>query len=313
MKIAGLLALSGLLLAAGLMGGALTAGSSERLSVRTLVRPRPATPASRNVGGSERQTTPTLQRPDTQTLRPVVSRVEPPSDAPVELPPVDVRGRMATADVAEYGAIEQEWELRLLQDPAFAGRLFEAFRDETDPMKMSFLQNILAGSPAIRNDPAWQDNFLAVAENGATAERGMPALLFLQQAERIDAVRDRLYALAERGGGLRANALITLKGMPDRRPPDPRLAETAGRIADTERDPRLRGLALRIEEHPAHAVRFLSDPEKEVRLQAAQVVTDVAAVERALATEQDPEAKSVLQGRIDQLQSETRASPGAAR
>jgi hypothetical protein len=189
---------------------------------------------------------------------------------------------------------EEEFEARVIEDPAFADLLFAKFLDEADPVRMSFLQNVIASNPKLRNDARWQERFMTVAESDARRERRIAALLFLEQAEAISSVRDRMFALAE-AGEIREHALVALKGLPDRRLPDARLAALARRIADEE--PALRGLALRIEDDPAHAARYLSDPDREVRAQAAQVAGREA-LERARAAEEDAEVRSIIERRL---------------
>lgn len=231
---------------------------------------------------------------------PVAAPTSPPAE-PSPLPPFEFRERLARGGRAELSELEQELEARLLEDRNFAAELFDAFRVESDPVRMSFLANLLAGDPPLRNSEAWQERFLAVAERDPSFERRAAALLFLQQAESIRAPRDRLLALAENDRELAPQTLAALRGLPERRRPDPRVPELAGRIADRETDPTLRGIALRIEDNPAHAVRFLSDPDRTVRMQASRVVTSVEAIGVALKAEQDPEVREMLQQRVEEL------------
>lgn len=227
----------------------------------------------------------------------------PPETATAALPPnpIDLQARLAKFEGDEIGALEEELEARLSEDPAFAETVFAAFLAERDPVKMSFLQNAIASNPHLRNSPEWQDRFLKVAEGDGARERRIGALLFVQQAETIRPVHDRMLALAERDPEVQAHALVALKGLPERRLPDPRLVELAGRLADSSRDPEIRGLAVRLEDNPERAARALSDPEAAVRAQAAQVVTSREALQKALAAEKDPDAKAVLERRLESL------------
>jgi hypothetical protein len=110
-----------------------------------------------------------------------------------------------------------------------------------------------------------------------------------------------MLALAENDRELSPHALAALKGLPESRRPDPRVAALAGRIADRDPDPILRGIALRIEEDPAHAARFLSDPDRTVRIQASRVATSREALSAALRGESDAEVRDVLQFRLEEL------------
>jgi hypothetical protein len=227
-----------------------------------------------------------------------------PPAAPEPLPkrdPVDVRSSLRRIEDGSLDRIEEEFEARVIEDPAFAEALFEAFLAETDPVRLSFLQNVLASHPPLRNDPAWQSRFMKVAESDARTERRVSACVFLQQAEAVRAVRERLHALAENDRELLPHALAALKGLPDRRPADPRLAELAGRIADRDPDPFLRGLALRIGGDPARAARALGDPDRTVRLQACRVAVSRADLEAALRRETDPEVTEMLELRLSEL------------
>jgi truncated hemoglobin YjbI len=224
-----------------------------------------------------------------------------PVPAPPSPPPIDIRARLARLEGDEIPRLEEEFEARLLEDPAFAKALFDAFLSETDPSKLSFLQNILAGDPRLRNSAEWQERFMNLAETDLLRERRITALLFIQQAETIRAVRDRLFTLAQTGGELRANALIALKGLPGHRMADADLSALAARIADAPGDPHLRGLALRIEDNPAHAAPFLADPERLVRLQAVVVMTSPEPLEAALASETDPEVRELIEVRLSQF------------
>lgn len=209
-----------------------------------------------------------------------------------------IRGRLSDFTPGAIEKLEQEWEARLIEDPGFAEELFAAFLEETDPMKMSFLQTVIASNPKLRNSPYWQDRFMTVAERDADPKRRITALLFVQQAESISSVRDRLYTLAETNRDLTQYVLVTLKGLPDRRSSDPRLAEFANRIFDTEADPELRGLALRISGDQQRAARAVRDPEKVVRTQAYQVITSRETLQQALASEVDPEARQLIEVRL---------------
>ncbi len=141
---------------------------------------------------------------------------------------------------------EEELQARVIEDERVRTEIFDEFRAETDGERLDFLQNALASHPPLRNDPAWQERFMAVAEHDPLPERRAAALLFLQQAETVRAVHDRLLALAEHGGDLRKHALVALKGLPDRRAHDPALASLVARMLETERDPDLRALAARL-------------------------------------------------------------------
>lgn len=246
-------------------------------------------------------------RPAARAERPDALREpDPPARGPsaAELPgppPVDLGERLRRLEGEGFDGIEEELEARVVEDPGFAEKLFEAFLRETDPVRMSLLQNAIASDPRLRNDPPWQARFMKAAESDPRTERRAAALLFLQQAESIRTVHDRMLALAENDRELCAHALVALQGLPDRRLPDPRLAELAGRIADREADPNLRGLAVRIEGSPERAARALSDPDRIVRMHAAQVVTAREALEAALKVEEDAEARAVLELRLSTL------------
>lgn len=231
--------------------------------------------------------------------RSIVSPVVPtPPPVPrADRPRIDVRERLSGG----LAAAEEELEARLLEDRAFAEELFDAFRAETDPVRMSFLANVMASDPPLRNTAAWQERFMKVAESDPVFERRAAALLFLQEAEAIRPVADRLLALAENDRELCAHALAALKGLPDRRAADPRVGTLAGRIADREPDPTLRGIALRVEADPSHAARYLSDSDRTVRIQASRVATSRAALSAALGAEQDPEVREMLQLRLEEL------------
>lgn len=216
-------------------------------------------------------------------------------------PPVSLKERLAVADRADLAEFEEELQARLLEDRAFAAVLFDAFRNEADPVMMSFLANVMASDPPVRNAAAWQDRFMAVAERDVSFERRAAAMLFLQQAETIRAVMDRMAALAENDREMTAHVLAALKGLPESRRPDPRVAALAGRIADRDPDPVLRGIALRIEDDPAHAARFLSDGDRTVRMQAGRVATSREALSSALKSESDPEVRDLLQFRLEEL------------
>lgn len=231
------------------------------------------------------------QAVESQTHNPNPLRTPEPADEPAP-------ARPQIREWHDLEKLEEEWMARVIDDPAFRDALFAEFLAETDPMKMSFLQNVLASNPKLRNDPAWQDKFLTVAETDPSRERRITALLFVQQAEAIGSVRERMFALAETGD-VRAYALVALAGLPDRRLRDDRLQQLAGRIA--ERDPELRGLALRIEGNPERAARFLSDPDREVRMQAAQVVDSREALEKAIAEEKDEEVRRGMEFRLASL------------
>lgn len=215
--------------------------------------------------------------------------------------PIDVAARLLAFEGDEIARMEEEFEARAVEDPAFALRLFDAFLSETDPVKMSFLQNVLAGHAPRRNDPEWQDRFVRVAERDPRFERRAAALLFVQQAETIRPVHDRLLALAESDRELVAHALVALKGLPDRRLPDPRLVALAGRLAERETDPNVRGLAIRIEGNPRRAERALADPDRVVRMHACQVVTSRDALEAAVRAEADPEVRQVMEHHLSLL------------
>lgn len=216
-------------------------------------------------------------------------------------PAVPLKERLAVADRADLAPLEEELQARLLEDRAFAAVLFDAFRTEPDPVMMSFLANVMASDPPVRNAAAWQDRFMAVAKHDVSFERRAAAMLFLQQAETIRAVMDRMAALAENDREMTAHALAALRGLPESRRPDPRVAALAGRIADREPDPVLRGIALRIEDDPAHAARFLSDGDRTVRMQAGRVATSREALASALKSESDPEVRDLLQFRLEEL------------
>jgi len=215
--------------------------------------------------------------------------------------PIDIRARLLKLEGDEIAKIEEEFEARVIEDPAFALQLFDVFLSETDPVKVSFLQNVLASHPPLRNDPEWLERFLKVAERDVRFDRRAAALLFIQQAETIRPVHDRLLALAEGDRELCAHALVALRGLPDRRLPDPRLVALAGRLAERETNPDVRGLAIRIEGNPQRAEKALSDPERVVRMHACQVVTSRAALEAAIRTESDPEVKQVMEFHFAQL------------
>lgn len=220
------------------------------------------------------------------------------ADAPAPIPPAPMPVLSGTAAIP---ALEREFEARLRAESGFEEAVYDAFKSQEDPMWMSFLQNRLAADPKRRNSPAWQDRFMGLVENDSRLERRKSALLFLQQAESIQAVRERLFRLAENGGDLRRHALVTLKGLPGRRLPDPRLAALAARIADHDPDPELRGLALRIEDDSDHAAGLLSVPHHSVRLQACQVVSSRECLERALARETHPEVRRAIESRLARL------------
>ncbi len=235
-----------------------------------------------------------------EAARTVAPPPAPSIPAPIrpERPPrIDVRERL-TGDLAKS---EEELAARLLEDRAFAEELFDAFRAETDPVRMSFLANVLASDPRVRNAAAWQERFMKVAEGDPSFERRAASLIFLQEAETIRPVADRMLALAENDRELCAHALAALKGLPDRRAADPRVGALAGRIADREPDPTLRGIALRVEADPSHAARYLSDSDRTVRIQASRVATSRAALSAALEAEQDLEVREMLQLRLDEL------------
>jgi hypothetical protein len=229
---------------------------------------------------------------------------EPPAEPPkpaVAPSKSDLKERLASVDRAGLIAMEADLEAQLLEDHGVADLLFDAFRRETDPVKMSFLANVLASDPPLRNAEAWQDRFLSLAERDPSFERRAAALLFLQQAETLRPVLDRMLSLAENDRELSPNTLAALKGLPEQRRPDPRVGALAGRIADREPDPVLRGIALRIEDDPAHATRFLSDPDRTVRMQASRVTTSREAVEAALRKESDAEVREMFQARLEEL------------
>jgi len=213
---------------------------------------------------------------------------------------IDLPATMANWDSEDIERLEEELEARLREDRRFGEVLFDAFLLETDPMKMSFLLSVLASDPRLRNDPAWQDRVMKVAEGDASLERRKTSLLFVQEAEAIATVRDRIFALAE-SGEVREHALVALKGLPGRRLDDPRLRALAARILETERDPEMRGLAIRIEGNPERAARLLADPEREVRAQAAIVATSREALAKALARETDEEVRAVMERRLGEL------------
>ncbi len=215
-------------------------------------------------------------------------------------PSIDLPAKLVNWDSEDIGRLEEELEARLREDRRFGEVLFDAFLLETDPMKMSFLLTVLASDPRLRNDPAWQDRVMKVAEGDASLERRKTSLLFVQEAEAISTVRDRMFALAE-SGEVRQHALVALKGLPDRRLDDPRLRALAARIIETERDPEMRGLAIRIEANPERAARLLTDAEREVRAQAAIVATSREALAKALAAETDEEVRSVMERRLTEL------------
>lgn len=215
--------------------------------------------------------------------------------------PIDVPGRMEAFEGDEIGRIEEEFEARVLEDPAFAAQLFDAFLAERDPVRMSFLQNVIASNAHLRNSPEWQARFMGVAESDERRERRIAALLFLQQAEAIAPTKDRLFLLAATGGAIRVHALLALAGLPGRRAPDPRLVELAGTLAATESDPGLVGLALRIEGSPDRAGSMLAHADREVRMQAAQVVVSRDLLEAALRRESDAEVRDVIARRAEFL------------
>ncbi len=254
-------------------------------------------------GGEAPRTEPAAARP----VRPIPQETPPPpaetlsEPAPPAPPPIDARSRLAKFKDEDVGAMEEEFEARVIEDPAFAERLFEAFLAETDPQKMSFLQNVIASHPPLRNSEEWQGRFMTVAEGDPRRERRAAAMTFLQQAETIRPVHDRMLALAETDRELMPHALVALKGLPDRRLPDSRLAELAGRIADRETDPDLRGLAIRIEADPERAARALADPERVVRMHAAHVATSRPALEKAFLEEEDDEVRAVFEARLATL------------
>ena len=243
------------------------------------------------------------ERPDdgTPAARPGAAEA-PEEPAPREFPPIDITGRMTNFEEGDIATIEEEWEARLMEDPKFADQLFEAFLVEPDPTKQSFLQNLLATQPHLRNSPAWQDRFMGLAENDPDTNRRAAALLFLQQAESVRAVRDRLVSLVEHGRDVRVEALITLDGLPERRGKDAQLVELAGRLAESDPDPVLRGVALRIENNPDRAVRALNDADKEVRMQACWVATSREALQARLQAEKDPEVRDALEQRLTDLE-----------
>jgi hypothetical protein len=152
-------------------------------------------------------------------------------------------------DRARIAALEERLLARLREEPSFEEAVFQAFLQEPDPMWMSFLQNLLAADPRRRNAPAWQDRFARVAEAEPVAARRRAALLFLQQAETVGPVRDRLFTLAERSD-LRGPALLALKGLPGRRPTDPDLDRLAARLAHVDPDPAVRALGARLARQP---------------------------------------------------------------
>jgi len=142
-------------------------------------------------------------------------------------------------------ACGKDFEARLRSEPAFADRVFETFRSTGDPVRMSFLQNLLAEDPRRRNSTSWQLCFVRVAEADGRPERRKAALLFLQQAESIGGIREKLFALAAEGQD-RKQALAALKGLPGRRLADSGLRDLASRLSETDSDPDIRHVALRI-------------------------------------------------------------------
>ncbi|HXG61166.1 MAG TPA: hypothetical protein VNO22_07330 [Planctomycetota bacterium] len=169
-----------------------------------------------------------------------------PETAPRRSPPSPSASWSWTREDRErIAALEERLLARLREEPSFEDAVFQAFLQEPDPMWMSFLQNLLAADPRRRNAPAWQDRFARVAETESVAARRRAALLFLQQAETVGPVRDRLFALAEQSD-LRGPALLALKGLPGRRPADPDLDRLAARRADVDPDPAVRALAARL-------------------------------------------------------------------
>lgn len=241
-------------------------------------------------------------RTDAPLLR--IAPVAGPDPAPAAIadsPRPALANALERADWTDLAKLEEELEARLIEDRAFARVLFDAFRIESDPLRMSFLANVLASDPPIRNSPAWQNEFMQVAEHDVSFERRAAALLFLQQTETLRPVMDRLLTLAESDRELCPNALAALKGLPESRRPDPRVADLAGRIADRDPDPTLRGIALRIEENPVHAMRFLSDPDRTVRMQASRVATSREALSAALRAESDEEVREMFQARLEEL------------
>src|SRR5262245_29833454 len=177
----------------------LVVGASIAVGARAAARPVPATAEP-----------PVARAIETPLARPAEPRAATPAAG------IDVRSRLSNWDNEDLAKLEEELEARVREDATFARELFDAFLSELDPMKMSFLQNAIASDPRLRNDPAWQDRFMKVAEADTMPERRKTALLFVQQAEAIATVRDRLYALAETGDA-RAHALVALKGLPGRR------------------------------------------------------------------------------------------------
>jgi hypothetical protein len=263
---------------------AIVVGVSVVAGARAVARPSAPAPARTDTARHAASVAPTAATTPTADAR----------------PSIDLPAKLANWDSEDIGRLEEELEARLREDRRFGEVLFDAFLLETDPMKMSFLLTALASDPRLRNDPAWQDRVMRVAEGDASLERRKTALLFVQEAEAIATVRDRMFALAE-SGEVREHALVALKGLPDRRLDDPRLRALAARIIETERDPETRGLAIRIEGNPERAARLLADPEREVRAQAAIVATSREAIARALAAETDEEVRDVMERRLAEL------------
>ncbi len=289
MRASRLVPVLALLLAAGIFFGLRIAPTAAPAGTpaRPVVSRPPPKPADRPDGKAP------ADRPGTAA--------DPTEPAPREFPPVDIAGRLTNFEEGDIGKIEEEWEARLMEDPKFADQMFQAFLAEPDPTKQSFLQNLLATQPHLRNSPEWQDRFMGLAENDPDTNRRAAALLFLQQAESIRSVRDRLVSLVEHGRDIRVEALVTLDGLPERRGKDPQLVELAGRLAESDPDPVLRGVALRIENNPDRAVRALNDADKEVRMQACWVVTSREALQQRLQGEKDPEVRDALEQRITDL------------
>ena len=222
---------------------------------------------------------------------------------PDELHPVALdnpTGGRAGGERGDIARFQEKCQARLREDPGFSDELFGAFMSESDPMWMSCFQNVLAVDPRRRNSRSWQERFVNVAEFDPSLDRRKTALLFLQQAESIGPVRARLLGLAQ-GGDLRLHALVALKGLPGRRLPDVGVTTLAAHMADHDPDPAVRGVAIRVEGDPLHALRLLADPHSTVRAQASRVVTSPGLLEKALRVEADALVRSTMERRLDSL------------
>jgi hypothetical protein len=196
----------------------------------------------------------------------------------------------------------------LEQDPRKAGDVLDLIRSETDMQRLDIYVAALANDPASAASTEIAQAFLDLAEREGDVNRRQAALFYLGQAPPQDPQTvARLLRLAQGDPSpqIQAGAVDTLATYMHKAPGQAgMIAQQLLQIGRAAADPMVRAkavYAMQIQEAPAEAMRgvaaFLRDPERDVRVAAAQTLAGtrpelrgavLPAIEEAHRTERDP-------------------------